>query len=138
MSWVADNAEWLEPYVNDIRDQLGLSQWRVYLSSADEDADYQGQVQIPYGRHVATIRLSVPESPECLRNTVVHELLHCQFERITWAFNNFQDVVGSIAWTVGNGAYTDALEVTIDALSGAIAPMLPLPENEIRMPVGKE
>ena len=138
MSWVADNADWLETYAATVKDALGLYHWTVHIFGAEPDADYQGQVAVTYGRHIATIRLAVPDSPEQLRNTVVHELLHCQFERITWAVNNFQQVVGTSAWTVGEGAFTDAVEVTIDALSNAIAPMLPLPEHEIRVPVGEE
>lgn len=136
MSWVLDNADWLEEYVAELKDALGLPHWRIHLSGQAPSPDTHGQVQVVYGRHVAHIYLDLPESPEQLRETLVHELLHCHFERMSWAFNNFRDVVGSAAFSVGEGAHSDAVEVTIDALSAAIAPLFPLAPNEIRVPEG--
>jgi hypothetical protein len=115
---------------------MNLGEWKIFLDPKPCPNDSLGECDIVYGQHIATISLNKhykKEKAEILRNTIVHELLHCYLapisEAATQAMEPFEeDVHGRkiIQSTINSIEYQT--ERVIDRLSDIISPAMPLPK----------
>ncbi len=132
MTWVADNRHWLEPYVRDMADRMGLRDWKITILDEPSDDDAAGgQCDLVYGRKVADLKIRVPSAPEELRHVVVHELLHCHAALLDWNANSIEKALSPQAFDLWHYGFEDAQEIMIDGIATAWAETLPLPVHEI-------
>jgi hypothetical protein len=126
---------WINSYVQILRRKIGLSEWTIVLHSKPCANDSLGECDVIYGQHRATISLNKnyrKEKPETLRDTIVHELLHCHFSPITEAamaaFEPLDDefTTRKIVQSAINSMEYQT-ERVIDNLAEMISAMMPLP-----------
>ena len=133
MTLLNDDRKELEHYIRELADLMGLRDWTLTMRDDPASEDCAADIQVTYGRKFAAIRFDpawASESPETLRATCIHELLHCHLKPTEWALNNAQSALGMVAFSVLSGAYEDALEVAIDGIANEWAKTLPLPLRE--------
>lgn len=128
----------LADYIREMADCMGMHDWLLKLAddpppnlAPDGSGNVTGAFcNVPYGRRYAVIYVN-PEwadwEPWELRYIVCHELLHGHLAALEWSFNNVQHVVSTSQFALLNGSFTDAQELTIDAIGNAWAKTLPLP-----------
>lgn len=127
---------WIKSYVQIVKRKMNLVEWKIDLGEKPCPNDSLGECEIIYGQHAATINLNKDykkEKPETLRNTVVHELLHCYMSPITESAAQVmepfeEDVHGRKIIQATINAMEYQTERVIDRLSDIISPMMPLPK----------
>jgi len=127
---------WINSYVQILRRKMNLGEWKITLYKKPCANDTLGECDITYGQHIATISLHKDykkEKPEILRNTVVHELLHCYMSPITESATQVmepfeEDVHGRKIIQSTINAMEYQTERVIDRLCDIIAPTMPLPK----------
>lgn len=127
---------WINSYVQILRRKMGLSEWKIDLRDKPCSSDSLGECDIIYGQYRATISLNKnyrKERPESLRNTVVHELLHCYMSPITESaattLEPFEDEPHGrriIQSAINSMEYQT--ERVVDLLAELVSPMMPLPK----------
>ena len=120
----------LKYYIRELADLMGLSEWRLTLLDDDCPPENGADVSITYGQQAAAIRIDgewATFTPERLRHFVVHELVHCHVEKMSWAIENVKDALGYIGWNLYHLSIKDAEEQTVDNIAYAWATRLPLP-----------
>lgn len=124
-------------YVRWIADEMGLRDWRFEIEWRDpeEDRHVSGHVRgascdpVP-GRRMATLGFDDgirKQDPEELRETVVHELVHCHLAPL-WAQLR-QDLLspfGQETYDAFLASVERNMEFGVDALSVALAKHMPL------------
>ena len=121
----------LGAYLRDIADRVGLKDW--YFNIVHEPPDDQNHaacVEVYYGRKVADIRFRnewATWTPEELRETVLHELLHCHINPLRFHLNNIQNAVGQMVYEPLYQGVTDYIEYAVDGIARNWAQTLPLP-----------
>lgn len=125
----------LADYVWSLATAMKLGDWRIKLADSPPPSPPSGDApggfcNVIYGRKYAVIQLaddwaSWPDWE--LRETVTHELVHCHTVQMQWAFNNITHSVSQNVYDTLHGAWTDALEISIDGIAVAWARTLPLP-----------
>lgn len=125
----------LGPYVREVADGLNLRDWRFEIlhepiHSTDEAT---ARLTSTFGRHTATLEFCAdfPRMPrDVQREIVVHELLHCWLPAVRaggwWGIDH---LVGEPAMTVFRSAYEEHVELAVDGIANAIAPLFPLPPD---------
>ena len=119
-------------YVRVVADVFGLRDWEIVVSDEfTDDDDTLADTATTYGQRVARLRFNEhwqSWTPEELRSTVVHELLHVHTESISEVLG---DIVGATMDEKAAAATTAAvsyqLERAVDQIAVAIAPYFPLP-----------
>lgn len=127
---------WINSYVQILKRKINLVEWKIDLNEKPCPNDSLGECDIVYGQHLATISLNKnykKEKPEVLRNTIVHELLHCYMSPITESATQVmepfeEDVHGRKIIQAAINAMEYQTERIIDRLSDIIAPTMPLPK----------
>lgn len=121
----------LSVYVRELADLMGLRDWTIQVEVGGDDlVGYAGRCNVPYGQKFATIRLAPSWAKETwseLRNTCVHELIHCHMMPIRWSINNVQNHLSPSMFDMFTGSYTDFEELAVDGIATAWAETLPLP-----------
>lgn len=126
-------------YIRDMADLCGLRDWHLILEGHVPDRDNEdddtshpaAQIEVTYGRRLACIRVAsdwATWTPEELRQTVIHELIHCHQEPMRWSINNCKHVVSPPMMSVLYAAFTDGMERATDDIATAWAETLPLPK----------
>lgn len=121
----------LATYVRQIADALKLRDWQIIVANEPipSTSGTLASCSTAYGRRCATISFHVTFaalSPEIIRETVVHELLHCYLNSHTSLYG-VRDLIGESAWTVLAAAVHRETEYATDAIASAIAGFFPLP-----------
>lgn len=119
-------------YISALADAVGLRDWSISLQDDPCADDVNGTCQCVYGRRVASIALSrnwMNADEYDLRETIVHELLHCHTDPITYPLAGIEDHLGSSLHTHLVSSQALALELAVDAIASAFAPRLPLPSE---------
>jgi hypothetical protein len=117
------------PYFRKIGDMLGLKDWILEIGN-DEPSDRSAMASahcVP-GRKSGWFRLSqnfLECTAEEQRMMVLHELVHCHFEM---SFSMASDHMAEDKRAI----FRTLTEYGIDGISVALAPLFPLPGNEIR------
>lgn len=127
---------WINSYVQIVRRRMNLTEWRIDLNKKPCPSDSLGECDIVYGQHIATISLNKnykKDKPEILRNTIVHELLHCYLAPVTEAASQVMepfedDIHGRKIVQATTNAMEYQIERVIDRLSEIISPSMPLPK----------
>lgn len=125
-------------YVRHVADLCGLRDWHLVIAhkpieQSRDDTDHWdlAYCAVTYGRKKATIGFAedwAAWSESDLRMVVTHELVHCHVEPMRWALNNVKSVTGPGIYEVISDAFSDAMELAVDAIATAWAETLPLPE----------
>jgi hypothetical protein len=127
---------WINSYVQILRRKMGLSEWKIDLNDKPCSSDALGECDIIYGQHRATIALNKnykKEKAESLRNTVVHELLHCHMSPITESAGQVMepfedDIHGRKIVQATINAIEYQTERVIDLIAEVVSPIMPLPK----------
>lgn len=126
---------WMLRYVVTLKKLLHLSDWTVIMQNEPCSADCLAETDVISGQHLAKMFLSktyTKDTPENLRATIIHELLHCHLSPISELSAEIlkplaDDLGGSrVIKSAINGIEYET-ERSIDAVSEAIAPYFPLP-----------
>lgn len=128
---------YVEQWLRTTADLMGLRDWMVRASAyiAHDDAiassfvrDRADETEVGVGRDFAT------NSSDEQRATLVHELLHPHFYRVTrLAFELIESELGKRTEAVIEAAVRSVEELTIERLARAIAPLFPT----VELPAGK-
>ncbi len=98
-----------------------------------ERDDANADIDVPEGRRSAMIRFAstwAERPPEELRQTVVHELLHCHTEGVFTPINAISYQVGQLIHGPLYQAVLTAVELATDGIACEWAKTLPLPIAE--------
>lgn len=122
------------PYVNHLAGLMGLEGWEFTISDEPAGKEEYANISVVYGQKRAIISLARDHAswtPECVRSTIVHELMHCHFEPVLQLSHDIIESLGVAKSTsVADAALNFLVEQTVDAISTAYARTLPLPWNE--------
>ena len=126
---------WMLRYVILIKKMLRLSDWTIIMQNEPCSSDCLAETDVITGQHLAKMYLSkayTKDTPENLRATIIHELLHCHLSPIS---ELSEEILKPLADELGgsrviksaiNGIEYET-ERSIDAISEAIAIYFPLP-----------
>lgn len=128
----------LSDYVRFIADELALRDWYIWIKDATpDDENTAAQIEVTYGRRSATIvfdRNWFKMAPEELRHNIVHEIMHTHFNGVTMIFDSLKPALGEVAFNSVKEIFRWQSELTVDAITDAIAKRFPLP----KIPSGEE
>lgn len=123
--------EQLGHYVREMADLCGLRDWTFRVDEGEPGNEHwSGSCEVVYGRKYAIIRFApgwADQAPEDLRNTCVHELIHCHVKPMEWTVNNTQDHLPPAMFGMLTAGYSDSEELAVDGIATAWAERLPLP-----------
>jgi hypothetical protein len=127
---------WINTYVQIVRRKMYLTEWKIDLNKKPCPSDALGECDVVYGQHTATISLHKSykrDKPEILRNTIVHELLHCYLSPVTESTMQVmepfeEDIHGRKIIQSTINAMEYQIERVIDRLAEIISPTMPLPK----------
>ena len=126
---------WMLRYVILLKKMLHLSDWTIVMQNEPCSSDCLAETDVITGQHLAKMYLSkayTKDTPENLRATIIHELLHCHLSPIS---ELSEEILKPLADELGgsrviksaiNGIEYET-ERSIDGISEAIAPFFPLP-----------
>ena len=137
---------WMLRYVNSMKKMLHLSDWTIVMQNEPCSSDCLAETDVITGQHLAKMYLSktyTKDTPENLRATIIHELLHCHLSPIS---ELSEEILKPLADELGgsrviksaiNGIEYET-ERSIDGISEAIAPYFPLPNMPKKKKVKKK
>jgi hypothetical protein len=133
VGWMKDDFHaYFTGYVREIADRLGRKDWAFLLDRRAPQNDALAETNVTYGVASSMIRFSTqfPSlSLEEQREIVVHEILHAHHDRIDTHIFHAIEANGSTALlTMLRKCVSNDIEMIVDALATAIAPLFPLPE----------
>ena len=126
---------WMLRDVILLNKMLHLSDWTIVMQNEPCSSDCLAETDVITGQHLAKMYLSktyTKDTPENLRATIIHELLHCHLSPIS---ELSEEILKPLADELGgsrviksaiNGIEYET-ERSIDGISEAIAPYFPLP-----------
>jgi hypothetical protein len=124
----------MEAYIKQLADLLGLEGWEIIVDKKPANKGEYANISAVYGQRRAVLRLAKNHAdwtPECVRSTLVHELMHCHLEPISQLAHDLLAVTaGERSLAVANTALSFLLEQTVDNISTAVARAMPLPPAE--------
>jgi len=132
--------KYLQGYIREIADRLGLKDWRcglstAELSAADEDGFHvTAEAVVPAGYkhgHIRVCPCFAEHTPAEQRNVIVHELLHFHFSPARECVRNDLCVSRLLTQTQYDlffAAFNRDLEYGIDSVTNAIDQFFPLPK----------
>jgi hypothetical protein len=125
----------LRTYLRELADLVGLRDWTInVLETPPSNPEHAASIDVRYGRKYVNIDF-LPEwaswPAEDLRQTCVHELLHCHINHVRWPINNIQELVGHAIYTPLYESVTDYIEYAVDAIASEWAKTLPLPIRDV-------
>ncbi len=140
MSWAADNRYWLEPYIQEIADRMGLRDWQIKLEDNDPSGGTLGECEAHQGAKRAWIAIADHgDDEEDLRNTVIHELLHCHWNEANKLVEELAtNFLGMAASAVTRIAWKSAMELGIDGIATAWESSMPLPSEWLEQQTAPE
>ena len=127
-----DQKTWLEGYITEVQGAMSLSHWNIILSDDPADPDTYAQIKPTVCRDTAVLRVAdviFDQSPGSIRNSVVHELIHCILEPVRWVMLNAANELSRSAAVIVEEEHHDAMELATDRLAKAAAAAVPLPES---------
>ena len=120
-------------YVRVVADVFGLRDWEIIVSTEHCEEDTLADTETTYGQRLARLRFNEKWqdwSPEDLRSTVVHELIHVHTEPTSELLADVAAVVlDEKVASAMMSAVSYSLERAVDQIAVAIAPYFPLPQD---------
>ena len=126
------DAETVPQYVARLAGLMGLEGWTFEVQSEFCDKDNMAEIDAVYGQRFAKVYLSQDWhtfSPELLRDTLVHELLHAHFAPISELSSDLLDAGSKKNAKVAKAALSYMEERIVDQIACAWARTLPLPKG---------
>lgn len=122
----------LGAYIRDIADLMQLRDWTVVMmSTAPDNPKLFAAVERLHGRKWANFYIQddwTHATPERMRQTVVHELLHLHIDpAVKGTLNAVADQVTPAVSEVITNVMDERVEYAVDAIAEAWAMSLPLP-----------
>lgn len=123
-------------YVRDLANRMELRDYSLLVSIAEEDRpddeERNACAIFTIGRRYVFIWFDpnyvARATPQELRQTAVHELIHCHFQPAREvAINAVVAAFKKPGRTALLGTYENAQEYGVDAIAEALAPFMPLP-----------
>lgn len=132
----------IQQWVDGRKRELALSDWDITVTTHSAEDSAFAASHIRDSADVTTIALGSEWrdlTPDELRETLVHELLHPHFHRQTrLAITLIENELGKTTEAVIEAAITNAEEIAIDRLATAVARWLPYVEIPDGLLVGHE
>lgn len=127
---------WVVRYVNKLKNMMGLSHWTILMQAKPCNADALGETEVVHGQHLAKMYLHKDfrkDTPEDLRATIVHELLHCHLAVIEEAVDEVlkpdpEDAKSKAVHKMVLSLIQYENERVIDSLSESMGKWLPTPD----------
>jgi hypothetical protein len=120
-------------YVRACADRLELRDWRFTVAHEPPASPrHAASISRVYGRKLATLRFSqswLDDDQHGQRQTVAHELIHAHLRGLEDTLVSAKPALGGPLSDLLHDAFTDQLELAVDALAYAVAPALPLPQE---------
>lgn len=117
--------------MRDMANLMGLRDWLLHLAhDPPDDPNHYAVCSTYQGQNVATIAFATnwpTWTPDLLRMTVVHELLHCHTHRWREPLDGVQEIIGNQVYVPVMQATRLNNELLIDNIARAWAETLPLP-----------
>jgi hypothetical protein len=140
---------WVVRYVNKLKSMMGLSHWTILVQAKPCSPDALGETEVVHGQHLAKMYLHKDfrkDTPEDVRATIVHELLHCHMAVIEEAVSemlkpDLDDQKGKAIHKMVASLIDYECERIIDALAESMGKWMPLPDmpkNRIIKKVAKK
>ncbi|MFH2072364.1 MAG: hypothetical protein ABIJ75_05875 [Actinomycetota bacterium] len=127
-----DQRAWLEKYIAAVQEVLYLGHWRIIISDVPADPNTYAQIKPTVCRDAAVLKVAddlLGNPPDVIRDSIVHELIHCIMEPIRWVMINGTNELSRSAAVIHEENHHDAMELATDRLARAVAPAAPLPEG---------
>jgi hypothetical protein len=127
---------WVVRYVNKLKNMMGLSHWTILMQAKPCNVDALGETEVVHGQHLAKMYLHKDfrkDTPEDLRATIVHELLHCHLAVIEEAVDEVlkpdpEDAKSKAIHKMVLSLIQYENERVIDSLSESMGKWLPTPD----------
>jgi hypothetical protein len=120
----------LSRYVRDCSDSVGLRDWEFEIMHAPPaEALTFVKVDVHEHRKYAALWFCAEFrrlAAEFQRHCIVHELVHVHLAEMGFVFRSTREDLGRIHFEALDGSYLRAEEKAVDALTGVIAPALPV------------
>lgn len=130
MSYVSENRTWLEPYVRQLADAMGLPHWRIVLKDGWPDEAGTGDMCVWRNNNYYSADLYIRDediTPEDLRSNIAHEMVHLLTRDYDQVLSSIEDQLPPTAWEVLSARMHHEMEQVVDAIAYAWAATLPLP-----------
>lgn len=136
MSSIKDTSQ-VKSYLEKLASLLGLGRYEFLVLKASghgrAKCPYLAQIEWVPGRAVAHVTLGksfFEQSPEEVRTTLVHELLHLYFRDLDVHLDSFGPLfVSKEVYEAFTHEHSHTMECAIEELSKSISTFLPLPEG---------
>ena len=125
--------QWLHAYLKQLQDELKLSHWNIKLDKEAVHPESLAEIQIAPGQNTATISLHdewKTWTPNELRSTLVHELIHCHLNPINEIAEEHLTELPQNKTTHIKTSMAYMNERATDAIAELIAPHLSKPKNK--------
>lgn len=123
--------ETVPQYVARLANLMGLEGWTFEVQGDPCDKDNMAEIDAVYGQRFAKVYLSQDWhtfSPELLRDTLVHELVHAHFAPMSELSHDLLDAAAKKHAKTAKAALSYMEERIVDQIACAWARTLPLPE----------
>ena len=133
MGYVTENRDWLEPYVLQVRDLMGLGHWNIRVLDDPPMDECDASTSISTNYLQARMMFGPPDvsagqdAGEEFRALVAHELLHLHLHDLEQTTRMLEEHINPPTWHLVEQVQHRALERTVDAMARAWAETLPLP-----------
>jgi hypothetical protein len=131
-TFTKDNRHWLEPYLRDIQQRMGLSHWRLELKDGWPEEGSKTAVACVWrntNQASADLYFRDPEGDwNQLLASIVHELVHVHTRDWDEATDAAREHLTVPTWTMYNHRLVQEMEQAVDAISWAWAQSLPMPK----------
>lgn len=127
---------WVQRYVNKLKSMTGLSNWNIIVSPKPADPGSLGETEVVYGQNLAKMYLHKDfrkDSPEEIRDTIVHELMHCHMEPMIEIMSDVlkpeaDDPKSKAVHKAAMAVLAYESERIVDAISESLGKWLPTPD----------
>lgn len=122
----------LESYVRMAADTLGLKDWRTAVARDPAQDEHYASAQFTFGKRLVKIYVNKEfrtYEPAVQRDAIAHEIVHCYFDPLSDVLRDELAHLGRLndgELAAIRRAHLRAEELSVDALSRLVAPMLPM------------
>jgi hypothetical protein len=118
----------LQDYINKSLLVFNLPQWTVTVSKHPTEEDNWADIEVSENLYSAKLRVSSDfwnASELEKRRVIAHELMHIHYAGVERAINSLEGILGSEGYGILENIYENEIERAADALSYAVASILP-------------
>lgn len=125
----------IREYAEELSSHMGLADWTIEIRYDPTEVDVYAEIECVYGQRLARIGLNpnwMTYTREMQRDTLVHELVHATLAPLSQMAYDMCDALtkNEAAQDAAKAALAGCEEWVVDPISLALAPHLPLPEEQ--------